>query len=665
MNIESTFKSIIENTKNEIEKLEKDSKDLLEKSINQIENDWNNTLDKFVIKANFVIKSSSDDKNIRGIKAVEFAKRKCRIITRKLANSSCTAEERIELRKKLDSLNKFIMSYDEAYLKKENAIKQAKEQVSYNNFEKILLAKKAVEQLIDEINNKKQEIASALNTDKLSNSNNDELENMKNNIEEIMRLNNMKIAFENLLNDNKNLNVENFFDEINNIINTHDSVAKKENNVTPEESNEDYSLENKVSEVEYYFDIAKNNKNKKALDYAISLIEKIEDENIRNDLQANSAQINEEISGLSLQEKQAQDLVNQAQKTEKAIDFKNAYNAVKELEDGYVKDDLFEIIKQIMENNQSKFEKLLSKIENDLANDFKPEEEKMLELKDRYQYLPDDYINKKQDNIEELTIEEKYNNVLTTYNNFVQDEYQNKLTAKDFKKYSLSTRIKEALGGIVTFVAGTKIAKNFNKKMIAKNQHLLEEETDEQKRSILKDKIKKYEKRISDSDIIGGVRLFCSRNRLANEKCKIYQSDSINLNKYGNLYESRAIKKISKILRKGLNKKLNDETIIESKKRVINILDQYLELISSGIYNEDDVTDSFDYLESVKDVLEPNEYLGYYEEINIINDYRRNNNGIPYHMNNDNGEFEVDNVIKYFDSEESNIIRPSRYLKRK
>ena len=135
MNIESTFKSIIENTKNEIEKLEKDSKDLLEKSINQIENDWNNTLDKFVIKANFVIKSSSDDKNIRGIKAVEFAKRKCRIITRKLANSSCTAEERIELRKKLDSLNKFIMSYDEAYLKKENAIKQAKEQVSYNNFE--------------------------------------------------------------------------------------------------------------------------------------------------------------------------------------------------------------------------------------------------------------------------------------------------------------------------------------------------------------------------------------------------------------------------------------------------------------------------------------------------------------------------------------------------
>ena len=105
-------------------------------------------------------------------------------------------------------------------------------------------------------------------------------------------------------------------------------------------------------------------------------------------------------------------------------------------------------------------------------------------------------------------------------------------------------------------------------------------------------------------------------------------------------------------MKKGLDKLSNNEDILNDNSRVITILDQYVDLIAMGTYNEENVEKALYYLDSVKDVLTEGEYNAYYEQILMINNYRHNNEEKPYEYSKTDEEgnksYEVEEILKLF-----------------
>lgn len=232
---------------------------------------------------------------------------------------------------------------------------------------------------------------------------------------------------------------------------------------------------------------------------------------------------------------------------------------------------------------------------------------------------------------------EDYDRIIILYNNQKQEDYQKHLEKNDIKKYTFAEKVTEFLGRPYQLVVSVK--KNILKKLKKK----IEKAPNEKRLFELQRKEEKLKRDISSSDVISSVKLFNARNDLADMKLKLYKGEQLDY--------SRVTKAISKELNKGLSKKKDDLDILNDKSRAITVMDQYLELVASGSFDIDEVNEAYDYLEKIGPLLTDSEFNGYLEELNIIYDYR-NLNKIPYHINQIGNKTEVDDIIRYYDSDE-------------
>lgn len=232
---------------------------------------------------------------------------------------------------------------------------------------------------------------------------------------------------------------------------------------------------------------------------------------------------------------------------------------------------------------------------------------------------------------------EDYDRIIILYNNQKQEDYQKHLEKNDIKKYTFAEKVTEFLGKPYQLVVSVK--KNILKKLKKK----IEKAPNEKRLFELQRKAEKLKRDISSSDVVSSVKLFKARNDLADMKLKLYKGEQLDY--------SRVTKAISKELNKGLSKKKDDLDILNDKSRAITVMDQYLELVASGSFDINEVNEAYDYLEKIGPLLTDSEFNGYLEELNIIYDYR-NLNKIPYHINQIGNKTEVDDIIRYYDSDE-------------
>lgn len=281
-------------------------------------------------------------------------------------------------------------------------------------------------------------------------------------------------------------------------------------------------------------------------------------------------------------------------------------------------------------------DEVVSKTEDDNFKDliYKLKTEKTISSDDIYK-LYNSYNNLSKEASSKY--KEDYDRIIILYNNQKQEDYQKHLEKNDIKKYTFAEKVTEFLGRPYQLVVSVK--KNILKKLKKK----IEKAPNEKRLFELQRKEEKLKRDISSSDVISSVKLFNARNDLADMKLKLYKGEQLDY--------SRVTKAISKELNKGLSKKKDDLDILNDKSRAITVMDQYLELVASGSFDIDEVNEAYDYLEKIGPLLTDSEFNGYLEELNIIYDYR-NLNKIPYHINQIGNKTEVDDIIRYYDSDE-------------
>lgn len=293
-----------------------------------------------------------------------------------------------------------------------------------------------------------------------------------------------------------------------------------------------------------------------------------------------------------------------------------------------------------IKTNEDNFKDLIYKLKNDeIINS-----DDMYKLCDSYNHLSEDVSN---------YYEEDYNAVVKLYNSQQQNNYQKHLDKNDFKKYSFAEKVTEFLGKPYQLIISIKKGKLKRLK-----KKLNQEDISLDKKLDVRDKIEEINDEISASDVISSVKLFNARNKLSDMKLKLYNGEQLDYSKVTNT--------ISKELSKGLSKKKNDLDILSNKSRAITIMDQYIELVASGSFETDEVNEAYDYLEKIGSLLTNSEFNGYLEELNIIYGYRSLNK-IPYHLNQIDNKTEVDDIIKYYDSDEysKSINKNVSYIKGK
>ena len=612
MDFLETYGSIIDDLRKELKEISKESK----KAADESDKRWHEKLDtKCVLKTSNKVYTARE--------AIKVANKQRDYIIQELLKGSLDPK----LTENLTYLNEVIAAYNSEFEDKEND----KSEILYTDtkIKKGLAIKNAIVKSIEKIDEQVSYIMSN-SKDFKDCEDKGELEIVKSNYEKIIDLKQFKKSLEKLLTYNGEI------------------ISKSKLN----------SITNNLSEdaknvVEMYYTLITNNL--------------INMNKVGKDVLTPSVDPTPTPSVDPTDIDKARKLVELAEKTQKAKDFYNAKNAVNNLNDGKEKEKLNKRIDSLEEQNKNIFSSLIDHLKQNITDEKLIRKEEIKELSDRYQYLPEAYLN--QPISDDETIKDDYDRIVTIYNNQVQNEYQESLDEEEFKKYSLQEKFVELFGSVVNFISGTKVVKNFNKKRLERlNKKLAEAETDEEKEKY-ENKIKKTNKSISDNDVVSGVKLFIARNKLAKKKFKLYKgnvkdSDFVTTEDNERVYENKATNNISKSLSKGLSRKLKDESIFEDRNRVITILDQYLELIASGTYDKEYVDEFIEVLRKVaaKKAITENEFHGYLEELKIICNYRAYNEYIPYHLDTD----EVDDVIKFYDSDEYKTAKTKpRYIKRK
>ena len=634
------------------------------KEANEIDKKW---LEKLRTKCGL-----KTDKSVStASEAISMAKKQRESILKTLSKVNIDGEQQIKLSEDLIYLNKVILSYQNEFDKKEEAKSEILRVKANQKCAQVV--KSSIEVSIEEIEKEISRINNFLTENSAVNCKNpEELKNITDNVNEKFQLEQLKQSLAKLLSFNaysyndsyvKDLvadlpikyqrMLEKYYLLMNkNSINM--KVLKDLNNgvVTVKESNND------VNEINYYLDIARNNHSKKALDYAADLIKKLDDEEAKNDLQAEAAEINELISGHNDYDKEEK-LVSKAEQTEKFADYARAYNACKELhEDDDKKLEFAARLDSLQKLNNDKFIKLKRILLDKIVSEEPIEQSEIIELSDRYQYISKDIFEK---------FKKDYEEIINVYNNQVQNEYQGELEKNDFEHYSFIEKFREFASKPIIWVSKTKIASKINKKIINRIREKSDSYSKFTKKiaSRLENKI---ENSVKDGDVINSYKLFKSRNALAKIKPKLYKGEE--LTRKQNKKYVKASNRIEKELKKGLDKLSNNEDILNDNSRVITILDQYVDLIAMGTYNEENVEKALYYLDSVKDVLTEGEYNAYYEQILMINNYRHNNEEKPYEYSKTDEEgnksYEVEEILKYYDSDAYKVLHhPQQYIKRK
>lgn len=664
LDLKNEFSIIFEETRKKLNEISKEN----EKQAEEVDKKW---IDKLSSKC--VLKT---DKKVRTAReAISAAKAQRNIILKKLADEKLDLSTQNKLSEDLIYLNNVILSYQDEFdrkndIKKEILCVKTNEKKAYVVKEAIEASIGVIEKQINEINN------FLINNSIIECKNNEELKKLTIKAREKIELKKLKDDLEKILTYNaysyNSFSSKDLIDSLpikfktivsnwfilmnNNSINM--GILKK-----PDDDNSD-----SLSAINYYLDLAKNNKDKEALDVAVNLIKKLNDEDLKNDLMAEAAEIGSKITKNHFKSdlKKAEELVEIAEKTEKSTDFIKAekfmrnFSKITDKLEISKRNELANRLLKLGEKNSKRFDELMLEIKDKLVNDIEVENNLLDEFFDRYNYLDNTSLNE---------VKEDYDTIIKIYNNRRQSEYQKTLKKEDIKKYTIADIFREMTGGIINFASSTKLIKRIARKRLKalQKKYIKAEEFEKEE---LKENMEKVNKFISESDIVNGLRLFVARNRLSKSKIKLYKEGISNKGFKQDpededkiLYQTRATNNISKLLKSGLTKKIKDETIEENKSRIFAILDQYLELISSGTYDKDNVTIAYDYLNSIKDNISLSEYFGYLDEIRMIDEFRASNNGMPYHLNNNEDFNEVDEVISYYDKDDYDRI--SRYVKRK
>lgn len=388
------------------------------------------------------------------------------------------------------------------------------------------------------------------------------------------------------------------------------------------------------------------------------LMEKAKEEN-NADYLADARKIADELSSKDDKEKlnmaidmlekicKTKNLVSVAVKTEKAKDYSKAVTAVDKLSNGETKDQLSDTLDSLVKTNNDKFISLLEELHEVISEDKDLREDLVKELVDRCAYV---------DNKTREKYEEKYRVVITYYNNNVQDDYQKSLTKNDFKNYGFLTKFTELFGWMVRPITKTKAYKKLLSVFKKKRDEAMDAK-DVEKQDKYAKRVEKMENRISDGDVVSGVRLFMARNKLSKLKLKLYRGKNVDF--------SKPTETISVRLDNGINNVLKDKTISKDKSRVITILDQYMDLLASGANVKKFYDEAYEYLSSVRDVLSDSEFLAYYNEFQMIENYRNVNNNMPYHLDDKNYGSEIDEMVEYYDNTYDENLGYFDYVKSK
>lgn len=403
-----------------------------------------------------------------------------------------------------------------------------------------------------------------------------------------------------------------------------------------------------IEEILYYLDIANNSnfneeKRRQALDIAYSLTNELEDEELKESLFTDLASAYDAIKKdsepiIDPDYEYAKQLVEKAEQTEKAKDFVKALESLDKVSEEK-RDELARRLKKLSKKNDNKVKILLEELKKQKDDSKKLDKDKLLELEDRYKYISNDLEEQIKEDFEELII---YNN------NFIQNEYKQNY---QLKKDNFFTMVGKAL----SFVKGSKIATKFNLKKLSKIKSMVADAEDEDEKEYLEQKYLKVSNKLIANSIVGGVRLFVAKKRLEKLKPKLYSGEGLTEKQIKRF--NKSIKVIDKNMNKGLNAKTKVE--VEDKAYITSIVDQYLYLISTG-ENIDETTKAFEeYLEKIKNKLTDAEYNAICDQLYIIHDYRLANDNAIYEIKSDIADDEIttelDDVVKYYDSEECKI----------
>lgn len=381
---------------------------------------------------------------------------------------------------------------------------------------------------------------------------------------------------------------------------------------------------------------------KEFLEKAYKLVDKLADETLKEDLLADLASVYDAIKKddtvVDPDYEFAINLVEKAEKTEKAKDYVKAYEAILKVAEEK-RDALIIRFNKISDKNDGKFKILLEELKKQKDDSKKLDKAKLLELEDRYKYISEPVEKESKSDFEGLII---YNN------NFYQDEYKKNYK---LKKDNFFTKV----GKIFTFVKGSKIATKFNLKKLEKIKSMVADAEDKDEKDYLEAQYLKTSNKLIANSTVGGLRLFVAKKRLEGLKTKLYSGKDLTEK------QQRKYDKSVKVIDKNMNKGLDAKTEIEiyDKAYITSMVDQYLYLISTGESIDESTTAFEQYLEKVKDKLTESEYKAIYDQLYIIHDYRSANDNAIYEFKSDivDGKVttELDDIVKYYDSEECNI----------
>lgn len=429
------------------------------------------------------------------------------------------------------------------------------------------------------------------------------------------------------------------------------------------------NLEEIKAKINELLNKVRTEKNLGYLDEALKLIEELEDEKEKEDFLKQIEEIKESFKKNDNEfYNKAIELFDIAENSGMFIDFTKAVKFAKtnkvQLEE--FESELEKRIIKIINSNTKTFEELLAKIESKISKQQLLEETEIVTLKDKYQFLRE---------ADTEHYYERLKNVISVYNMETQEIAKTNYNQDEDKKYGFFARFSEFFGKGITLLSGTKVAYNISKKRLEKALEKFNNAEDEEEKEYYKEKVEKIENTLVQQDTASGVRLYCARNYIRKIKPKLYSNEELAKHETKKLERSQRniINKVSK----KLNKVTNREDINEIKVRIINVLDQYVEMLATCYFDynkvayfEEEVQKAKNFLYKSRDILTPEEFLGYENQIILIYNYRTATDGNIYELSmkeDENGiSYEVDSIIKnsYLDA---NVYRNacSHVLRRK
>lgn len=347
--------------------------------------------------------------------------------------------------------------------------------------------------------------------------------------------------------------------------------------------------------------------------------------------------------------KETEKLVEEAEKTLKEEDALKAKEAVLNLDDSEEKEKLLNRVNALIKPINEEFTLLLEELIDKANRGQNINRKDVTELNNLYSKLSSEDLVKYESSVE---------SIVDYYNNGVQEKQKDEFKENSVKKYGKLAFATEFLGIALNKVLSSKLANKLRTKKIEKNSKKLENESlsDKKKGSISK-KIEKSSKNIADSSLVSGVRLFAARNKIASMKPVLYKDG---LEEYDKQNFDSARSRLVSIINKNINKKSKDNAIKDNKDMMINLLEQYSEMLSVCDDYEEKYSEALKALNEFKPNLDEVTYNAYLEQFYLINNYRSYSDGEIYELS----ENEIDNIKTYFDSDTyKNAIVKTHYVK--